>query len=162
MNLLAQMDWFHARHLSERGEKLTIRGIFPIGIKFVSSRISRVVSVKTYTNNNTNNGYNCTNKPTCPLNGKCLTPCITYAAIVAIGSTEKALYGSTRGPFKPRFSRHNFSFRHCKNKTDTRLSKLVWDLTNQGISFSIKWLVVSKSHLMFLDQIDVTFVSQRN
>ena len=110
---------------------------------------------------NTNSGCNFINKPGCPINGG-LTPCITYAAIVAIGSTEKALYGSTRGPFKPRFSRHNFSFRHCKNKTDTRLSKLVWDLTNQGISFSIKWLVVSKSHLMFLDQIDVTFVSQRN
>ena len=95
---------------------------------------------------NTNNGCNCTNKPACPLNGECLTPCITYAATVTIGSTEKIYYGSTQGPFKTRFNRHNFSFRHRENKTDTRLSELVWDLTDQGKAFSIKWSVVSKSH----------------
>ena len=95
---------------------------------------------------NTNNGCNCTNKPACPLNGECLTPCVTYAATVTIGSTEKIYYGSTQGPFKTRFNRHNFSFRHRENKTDTRLSELVWDLTDQGKAFSIKWSVVSKSH----------------
>ena len=71
---------------------------------------------------------------------------ITYSATVTIGSTEKVYYGSTQGPFKTRFNRHNFSFRHRENKTDTRLSELVWDLTDQGKAFSIKWSVVSKSH----------------
>ena len=95
---------------------------------------------------NTNSGCNCTNKSACPLNGECLTACITCAATVNIGNTEKVYYGSTQGPFKRRFNRHNFSFRHRENKTDTRLSELVWDLTDQGKSFSIKWSVLAKSH----------------
>ena len=74
-----------------------------------------------------------------------LTPCITYAATVTISSMEKVYHGSTQGPFKALFNRHNFSFGHCENKTDTRFSELIWDLTNQGKSLSIRWSVVSES-----------------
>ena len=97
---------------------------------------------------NTEPGCNCTNKPNCPLNGACLTPCLTYAATVTIGpeKREKIYYGSTKNAFKQRFDGHTYSFRHRENRTDTKLSELVWDLSDQGTQFSIKWSVISKSH----------------
>ena len=97
---------------------------------------------------NNDPGCNCINKPNCPLNGACLTPCITYAATVTIGreKKEKIYYGSTKNTFKKRFDGHTYSFRHRESRTDTKLSELVWDLSDQGIQFSIKWSIVSKSH----------------
>jgi len=89
---------------------------------------------------------NCEVKPNCPLSGVCMTPCMTYAATVTADRKEWIYYGSTEGPFKSRLGGHRTSFRHRQYRNSSELSKHVWDLSDQGTPFSIKWSIVSRSH----------------
>ena len=89
---------------------------------------------------------NCSIKPDCPLIGACLTSCLVYSGTVTAERKEHIYYGASEGTFKTRFNAHQHSFRHREYRTSTELSKHVWDLTDRGVPFSIKWSVVVKAH----------------
>ncbi|MCP3852632.1 MAG: hypothetical protein GY694_20755, partial [Gammaproteobacteria bacterium] len=71
---------------------------------------------------------NCQNKPTCPVPGECCTSKVIYHASVQHEDGKKAEYiGSTETEFKFRFNNHKKSFKHDNYKSETTLSKYVWD-----------------------------------
>ena len=70
----------------------------------------------------------CRNKTTCPVPGECCQPNVVYHATVKHDDGKTAEYiGSTEPEFKLRFNNHNKSFRHNEYKTETTLSKYIWD-----------------------------------
>ena len=88
---------------------------------------------------------NCRNIENCPLNGLCLTPDLVYTADVNYeeeGESKQATYhGSTRDPFKNRWTEHKSSFRLEYKKNNTVLSKLIWKLKEKNIDYRIKWTI---------------------
>ena len=90
-------------------------------------------------------GCNCRNPATCPLRGNCQSARLVYSATVTTVSEEKIYYGSTKGKFKKRYDRHNSDFRHREHRKATELSKLIWDLKDANIEYTIRWDVVLKA-----------------
>ena len=86
---------------------------------------------------------NCRTPDTCPLSGKCLTKCVVYrATVTAPPKPVRHYYGLTEGPFKTRFNSHTHSFRTKKCKSDTELSKYIWDLQDNKQQYQIQWDIV--------------------
>ena len=54
------------------------------------------------TNDNNNRKCNCRSKPSCPLNGKCLTQCLVYKAESTTSNNSFVYYGTSEGEFKTR------------------------------------------------------------
>ena len=90
-------------------------------------------------------GCNCRNPATCPLRGNCQSARLVYSATVTTVSEEKIYYGSTKGKFKKRYDRHNSDFRHREHRKATELSKLIWDLKDANVEYTIRWDVVLKA-----------------
>ena len=91
-------------------------------------------------------GCNCRNPANCPLRGNCQAARLVYSATVTTEELEeKIYYGSTKGKFKKRFDRHNSDFRHRAQRKATELSKLIWDLKDANIQYTIRWDVVLKA-----------------
>ena len=68
------------------------------------------------------------NKPSCPVPGKCFSNKVVYHATVKHTNGGTAEYiGMTEPSFKLRYNNHRKSFRHEKYKSETTLSKYVWD-----------------------------------
>ena len=91
-------------------------------------------------------GCNCRNPQICPLNGACQTKCMIYLADVTAEGKDHIYYGSTGGAFKKRFDGHSHSFRHVEKRTETELSKFIWDLKDREVPYSIKWSIVTTAH----------------
>jgi len=89
-------------------------------------------------------GCNCRTKANCPLQNKCLTPCIVYETSVKNNTnTETKRYiGLSETPFKTRYSNHLKDFKHNQYKKNTELSKYVWELKDQAITPSITWKII--------------------
>ena len=71
---------------------------------------------------------NCQVKSSCPVPGECCRPNVVYHATVNHDDGKTAEYiGCTEPKFKERFANHKKSFRHSTYKSETTLSKYVWD-----------------------------------
>ena len=87
-------------------------------------------------------GCNCRGGPqNCPVGGKCLTPNVIYEATVTETQTgSKETYtGVTSRQFKKRFYEHNTDMRKVKNRTKSCLSAHIWNLKDNGKSFTVSW-----------------------
>ena len=89
---------------------------------------------------------NCRRPENCPLNGHCLTECLVYKATVsAPNKPNRHYYGLTEGPFKTRFTAHSRSFRNSNFRRKTELSKYIWDLKDQDVSFEVTWSIAQRA-----------------
>ena len=97
-------------------------------------------------NNEIINMCNCVEKDKCPLNGNCLETSTVYMGKVNITRTGQIhkYIGISEPPFKSRWLDHNKTFSHERYRSSTELSKLIWDLKDKNIEFSIDWQIISK------------------
>ena len=86
---------------------------------------------------------NCQKRNECPLDGACLTKNLIYEAKVTTESSEKLYIGSTGCTFKSRYSTHKHSFK-SKGDCETELSKHIWSLKDNTISYNISWKIVKQ------------------
>ena len=69
----------------------------------------------------------------------CLSESIIYKATVSVpGRKDMYYYGLCDTDFKTRLNNHNSSFRH-RHLVKTSLARHVWNLKDEGKSYSIKW-----------------------
>ena len=76
-------------------------------------------------------GCNCRDRNSCPLDGKCLTPNIIYKAQILskqLNYKQKNYIGTTETDFEHRFSNHTKSFNFEHYESDTELSKEYWTI----------------------------------
>ena len=91
-----------------------------------------------------NKGCNCQNKATCPIPDNCCAQKVVYQATVKHDDGKTATYiGSTETTFKTRYNNHKKSFNHEKYKTETTLSKYLWD-NNLNKTPNITWKILKK------------------
>ena len=89
---------------------------------------------------------NCCNKRNCPLEGKCRTKCvIRRASICTRNGKTMSYYGCCETDFKTRYYNHKQSFKTSSKRHQTKLSKLVWRLKDEGHIPIIKWSSVCKA-----------------
>lgn len=88
---------------------------------------------------------NCRSKPTCPLNGKCLTQCIVYKAEVKTNTSTSVYFGASEGEFKTRYRNHVKSFKHKKYQNETELSKFIWHLKDTSTPFDLTWTIATRA-----------------
>ena len=89
-----------------------------------------------------NSSCNCRNRESCPLNNKCLTDNVLYAATNTSNLPHyntKHYAGVTAPQWKFRFNTHKSSFNLQKYKNSTELSKEVWNIKDQEGTPNIKW-----------------------
>ena len=100
------------------------------------------------TTSNDKSTCNCQDKTTCPIPGKCTTKKAIYQATVKDNEGRTATYiGSTETTFKTRYNNHKKSFKHEQYKTETTLSKHLWDKKiNRSPNISWKLLKTCKTY----------------
>ena len=86
-------------------------------------------------------GCNCRIKGDCPLDGKCKSNNLVYRADVLHDNHISTYYGLSEPTFKLRYADHLTSFRYRKHMKKTSLSKFVWSLKDNNISYDIKWSI---------------------
>ena len=85
------------------------------------------------------NTYNCCNKGSCPLDGKCNEQNFIYQAEVTTSHSKHTYIGVCDTPFKSRYRNHTCSFRNERYGNSTELSKYVWGLK---VNYQIRWRIV--------------------
>ena len=87
---------------------------------------------------------NCRVKATCPTNGDCRKSGVIYRATVK--GTDKdpveSYVGITSGEFKQRYTSHLASFKHSSKRSETTLSKHVWELRDRGVVPLVTWELI--------------------
>ena len=79
-----------------------------------------------------NKTCSCRESP-CPLGGKCNISDIVYSATVTDSEGENSTYiGMTADKFRLRYNKHTQSLRNPKYKNQTKLSRKVWELREEG------------------------------
>ena len=75
-----------------------------------------------------------------------LTKNAVYKATVSEQNTtsEKVYFGLTDS-FKQRYNGHTQSFRHDKHRTNTELSKFIWNLKDNEKAYEIKWSIAAQA-----------------
>ena len=91
-------------------------------------------------------GCNCTDKPSCPVNGTCKSQNVVYQARVTSEGQEESYIGLTSTEFKTRFTNHKSSFNVPDRRNSTELSKHVWDLKDNRKDFHIQWKIVCQAN----------------
>ena len=91
---------------------------------------------------------NCRVSASCPLDRECLRPAVTYLACVSTDEDprERKYVGVTEPQWKLRFRNHECSFRKVEKRTETCLSKYVWECKDEGATPHITWSVISRSY----------------
>ena len=101
-------------------------------------------------------------KPSCPLAGECLAENIIYQAKIKALAPKRAeledevvmdprvkevqtYLGRTKPNWKSRRNNHTASFKNIGQRTDSGLSKYVWDLKGQKRGFKISWSLIARS-----------------
>ena len=101
-------------------------------------------------------------KPNCPLAGECLAENIIYQAKIEALPPKRArlenevekdprvlqaqtYMGRTKPPWKSRRDNHTASFKNIGQRTDSGLSKYVWDLKGLKRGYKINWSLITKS-----------------
>ena len=82
----------------------------------------------------------------CPVNGLCTKKGVVYNATIkrSDGVTDTYI-GLTERTFKERWSTHTSNFRTRNPKSETELSKYIWDLQDENIEYDISWRIVSRA-----------------
>ena len=112
----------------------------------IGSIISRNnTKLLTKSNVENNRTCNCRNKVNCPLNGNCLVKCIVYKATVITNNIIKYYLGTSEGEFKERYNNHTKSFRNKGYKTETELSKYLWNLKDKNQEYELTWCIAAKA-----------------
>ena len=88
---------------------------------------------------------NCADKSKCPLDGECRTQNIIYQATVESSKENQTYIGLTSTEFKARYANHKASFEHKEKRNSTELSKYIWQLKEQNVTFKIKWKTVGQA-----------------
>ena len=89
---------------------------------------------------------NKSNKPDCPLPGKCTISEVVYKAqVIEENGNSMDYYGLTELKFKDRYGGHKYSFKHEKARGETELSKHVWMLKSDNKSHKINWSIKTKA-----------------
>ena len=89
---------------------------------------------------------NCRKKDECPVGNKCLQSGVVYQATIRRGDRKVDTYiGLSAPPFKDRWRNHNSNFKTRNPKNATGLSKYIWGLQDQNISYDISWKIVSRA-----------------
>ena len=86
---------------------------------------------------------NCSKKPDCPIEGKCLQSNVIYQATVTTATTTETYVGLATN-FKERYRNHQSSFRRSNRRNETELSKYIWTFQDSNKPFQIKWKVLKK------------------
>ena len=96
--------------------------------------------------NVTHPSCNCRQGKVCPLDGNCLTTGIVYQAIVTREDNQKqeTYIGLTDTSFKTRFNAHTCSFRNHSKRHATALSKYIWTLKDNNVSYNLQWKIIDK------------------
>ena len=89
---------------------------------------------------------NCRDKPSCPLNGECLTSNVVYQGTVTSEKGHETYIGLTEDNFKNRFRNHTASFRDKNKRNATELSKYIWSLKDSFIPYSISWKIIARAN----------------
>ena len=101
-------------------------------------------------------------KPNCPLDCECLAENIIYQAKIEALPPKRArledevekdprvlkvqtYMGRTKPPWKSRRDNHTASFKNIGQRTDSGLSKYVWDLKGLKRGYKINWSLITKS-----------------
>ena len=89
----------------------------------------------------------CNCRGVCPLNGKCRKEDVVYGCAVSTSKVPLKYYiGIAKGEWKKRQKNHESSFRLEHHKTDTSLSKYVWDTkTSDNETPSLKWSILNSA-----------------
>ena len=86
---------------------------------------------------------NCRDEPErCPMPGECTTPNLLYEGTITSDLPnygERIYKGISEPPFKNRFANHKKSFNNERYKTETCLSKEVWNIKSLGGTYNITW-----------------------
>ena len=89
---------------------------------------------------------NCGPNKECPMEGKCLASELVYQADVkASDNSIKKYIGLTEPTFKIRYGNHLKSFKNRAYATETMLSKRIWYLKDQGLTYNVKWKILKMS-----------------
>ena len=88
---------------------------------------------------------NCRSKPNCPLQGKCLVDNLVYQAEVETDKERQTYVGLSSTTFKVRYANHKSSFKNENSKTETTLSKHIWDLKSKGENFEVKFKIIGRA-----------------
>ena len=91
---------------------------------------------------------NCRDKPSCPLNGKCLslTSNVVYQATVTSEKGHETYIGLMGDNFKNRYRNHTASFRDKNKRNATELSKYIWSLKDSFIPYSLSWKIIARAN----------------
>ena len=109
----------------------------------INSHNHEVTNPKTITKDR---NCNCVDKAKCPLSQKCLVNNIIYKTSTSTNPhyKDKIYFGTGETMFKMRYSNHQRSFTFWKYKTDTELSKEVWQMKMFGQTPIITWRIVRR------------------
>ena len=88
---------------------------------------------------------NCRKANNCPLKGECLVNEVVYQATITTAEGTETYVGLTATEFKTRWRNHQMSFRHDSKRSDTELSKHLWQLKDQKKDFQISWRILAKA-----------------
>ena len=111
----------------------------------IAKNNSKVLN-STNNQNPQNEKCNCRNKAQCPLPGKCISSSsVIYQATVETATSKETYLGLTANTFKSRYGGHKSSFNQKKRKSETTLSKHIWDLKEANENYTISWKIVSKA-----------------
>ena len=70
---------------------------------------------------------------------------VVYQATVTTENTTETYIGLTANNFKARYGNHQMSFRHEKRKSETELSKHIWQLKGENKEFKVTWKILAKA-----------------
>ena len=101
-------------------------------------------SIVTQKQDEPQNRCSCRIKSSCPLNGNCLAKEIVYEATLETSQKEYKYIGLTEASFKTRYANHKQSFKNKSLQNATELSKLVWNLKDQNVPYSLSWKILAK------------------
>ena len=70
---------------------------------------------------------------------------VVYQATVTTEDTTETYIGLTANNFKARDGNHQMSFSHEKRKSETELSKHIWQLKRENKEFKVTWKILAKA-----------------
>ena len=102
---------------------------------------------KKLTSSKTSEELPCNCRGECPLDGKCRTQDIVYGCTASTRNIPLKYYiGIAKGEWKKRHRNHESSFRLDHHKTDTALSKYVWDTKHtENEAPILNWSIIKRA-----------------
>ena len=61
-------------------------------------------------------------------------------------SPTKKYYGTFKKSFKERYNNHTSTFENKLRQKSTELSNYIWELKENGVNYTIDWLIAMKVH----------------